>query len=295
MINVILIEKIYIKAYVKEIYMEKIDEVFTFYNAGAEIGRLERGLGKVELYRTKEILKKYITNTKAKIFDVGGGSGVYSSWLSEMNNEVHLLELAPSAVEYAIKNQNENNTFIAEVCDARNINRPDESADIVLLMGPLYHFQNLDDRLQVLKEAKRVLKKDGLLFSVGISKFSSTTWAVSTYGKDNNFLDDDVYNNMIENELLSGVHIRPKEYPYFIAQAYFHTPLGLQKEIEAVGFETIQKHAIEGIIWFTPYLNEKWEDKDSRDRLLNIVRHTENEDEIMGMSPHFMVVSRKCT
>jgi len=30
---------------------------------------------------------------------------------------------------------------IDEVCDARNINRADESADIVLLMGPLYHLQ----------------------------------------------------------------------------------------------------------------------------------------------------------
>jgi ubiquinone/menaquinone biosynthesis C-methylase UbiE len=273
--------------------MEKIDEVLEFYNDGAERGRLERGLGKVELYRTKEILKKYIKNSNNIIFDIGGGIGIYSSWLSEMNNEVHLLELAPSAVEYALENQNENNTFIAEVCDARKINRADESADIVLLMGPLYHLQNRDERLQVLNEAKRVLKKNGLLFSVGISKFSSTTWALSTYGKDNNFLDDDIYNNMIKNELLSGVHIRPKEYPYFIAQAYFHTPLELQKEVEEVGFKTIHKHAIEGVIWFTPCLNEKWENKDSRDRLLNIVRYTENEEEIMGMSPHFMVVSRK--
>ena len=86
---------------------------------------------------------------------------------------------------------------------------------------------------------------------------------------------------------------RTKEYPYFIAQAYFHTPLGLLREIESVGFETIQKHAIEGVIWFTPCLDEKWEDKKSRERLLNIVRDTDNEDEIMGMSPHFMIVSRK--
>jgi Methylase involved in ubiquinone/menaquinone biosynthesis len=273
--------------------MENINEVFQFYNAGAEKGRLERGLGKIEFYRTKELLMKYITNINNKIYDIGGGVGIYSSWLTKLGNEVHLLELAPSAVEFAIGNQYENNTFIAEVCDARNINRPDESADIVLLMGPLYHLQNLDDRLQVLNEAKRVLKKDGLLFSVGISKFSSTTWALSTYGKDNNFLDDDIYNTMIQGELSSGIHNRPKEYPRFIAQAYFHTPLGLQKEIESVGFKTIQKHAIEGVIWFTPCLDEKWENQNSRERLLDILRQTENEEEIMGMSPHFMIVSRK--
>ncbi len=273
--------------------MENIDEVFEFYNAGAEKDRLERGLGKVEFYRTKEILKKYIIAPNNIIYDVGGGIGVYSGWLAERNNEVHLLELTPWAVEYSVENQKENSRFIAEVCDARKIGRPDESADIVLLMGPLYHLQNKEERLQVLNEARRVLKPGGLMFSAGISKFSSTTWALSTYGKDNNFLDDDIFDNMIKEELSSGIHIRPKEYPYFIAQSYFHTPSGMQKEIETVGFNVIQKYAVEGIIWFTPFLDEKWEDAKSRERLLNIVRRTENEEEVMGMSPHFILVSRK--
>ena len=271
--------------------MENIDEVLEFYNAGSEKGRLERGLGKVELYRTKEILGKYINSSNNVIYDVGGGIGIYSSWLANMNNEVHLLELSPWAVEYAKRNNG--NEFISEVCDARNINREDESADIVLLMGPLYHLQNKSERIKVLNEAKRVLKKGGLLFAVGISKFSSTTWALSTYGKENNFLDDDIYMNMIENELLSGTHNRPKEYPYLISQAYFHTPIELEEEIESVGLVTIKKHAIEGAIWFVPDLNEKWEDEKSRKRLLNILRLTDNEDSIMGMSPHFMIVSKK--
>jgi len=111
--------------------MENISEVFEFYNAGAEIGRLQRGLGKVELYRTKEILGKYITCTNNVIYDIGGGIGVYSSWIAELGNEVHLLELTPASVEYAIRNQKGKTSFVAEVCDARNINRPDESADIV--------------------------------------------------------------------------------------------------------------------------------------------------------------------
>lgn len=98
---------------------------------------------------------------------------------------------------------------------------------------------------------------------------------------------------MIEKELSSGIHTRPEEYPYFITQAYFHTPEELQMEIESAGFETIQKHAIEGIIWFTPCLEEKWNDEDSRNKLLNIIRLTESEESIMGMSPHFMIVSKK--
>ncbi|CEQ20467.1 type 11 methyltransferase [[Clostridium] sordellii] len=273
--------------------MENIDEVFDFYNNGAEKGRLERGLGIVEFYRTKEVLSNYIVKKGNIIYDVGGGIGVYSSWLASEGNEVHLLELAPNAVEYAIKSQSKDNLFKAEVCDARNINRENESADIVLLMGPLYHLQNKEDRKKVLNEAKRVLKKGGILFSVGISKFSSTTWALSTYGNGNEFLDDPIYFNMIQNELISGVHIRPKEYSNFITQAYFHTPRELQEELEVVGFETIQKHAIEGIIWSTPFLNEYWKDEEKRNILLKILNQTDTEESLMGMSPHFIIVSKK--
>ncbi|CEO28852.1 class I SAM-dependent methyltransferase [Paraclostridium sordellii] len=273
--------------------MENIDEVFDFYNNGAEKGRLERGLGIVEFYRTKEVLSNYIVKKGNIIYDVGGGIGVYSSWLASEGNEVHLLELTPNAVEYAIKSQSKDNLFKAEVCDARNINRENESADIVLLMGPLYHLQNKEDRKKVLNEAKRVLKKGGILFSVGISKFSSTTGALSTYGNGNEFLDDPIYFNMIQNELISGVHIRPKEYSNFITQAYFHTPRELQEELEVVGFETIQKHAIEGVIWFTPFLNEYWKDEEKRNILLKILNQTDTEESLMGMSPHFMIVSKK--
>lgn len=283
----------HLKIHKRGAIMSNLDEVLKFYESGVEKGRLERGLGIIEFYRTKEILKKYITSSNNIIYDVGGGIGVYSSWLSEMDNKVHLLELAPSAVKYALENQKITNPFIAEVCDARTINRSAESADIVLLMGPLYHLQNPKDRMKVLNECYRVLKKDGLLFSVGISKFSTTTWALSTYGSTNELLGENEFMNMIRKELTTGNHIRPKEYPYLITQAYFHDPLELQCEVESAGFETINKHAIEGTIWFTPNLNEKWENIEIRNTLLSILELTENEESIMGMSPHFMIVSKK--
>lgn len=58
--------------------MEHLSEVYDFYNAGAEMGRLERGLGKVELFRTKEILSQYVSSNST-IYDIGGGIGSYSA------------------------------------------------------------------------------------------------------------------------------------------------------------------------------------------------------------------------
>ena len=80
--------------------MEKIDEVYEFYNNGAEIGRLERGLGIVEFDRSKEIIGRYLDGNMV-IYDVGGGIGRYAEWLVSMGHKVTLIELAPSAVEYA--------------------------------------------------------------------------------------------------------------------------------------------------------------------------------------------------
>lgn len=270
--------------------MEDIKEVYDFYNNGVEINRLERGLGIIEFYRSKEIISEYLDENLV-IYDVGGGIGKYSQWLSEIGNNVTLIELAPNAVEYA--KTHAKIPYIAETGDARSINKPDESADVVLLMGPLYHLQNEYDRNIALSEAYRVLKKGGLLFATGISKFSSTTWALSVYGNGCDFIDDDIYFNMLKCELNTGEHHRPKEYPFIIANAYFHTVDKLRNEITNNGFNVINSHAVEGCIWFTPKLDEKWNDENSRDRLLEIIHLTENDDTLMGMSPHIMVVAQK--
>lgn len=269
-----------------------MDEVYDFYNNGAEIGRLERGLGKVEFWRTKEILSRYIGGGKV-VYDIGGGVGAYAAWLAKKGNDVHLIELAANAVEYAKANMMNDCHFVAEAGDARHIGRPDGSADVVLLMGPLYHLRSRDDRLLALREAHRVLRKGGLLVAAGISKFSSATWALSVYGKKNDFIDDPVFFRMITDEMTTGNHIRPKEYPRFIAESYFTTAEQMESEVAEAGFKLTKTIAVEGCIWFTPHLDEKWEDEASRERLLEIVRMTESEPEMMGMSPHFLVVATK--
>ena len=269
--------------------MEDNSKVFEFYNGGAEIGRLERGLGIVEFYRSKEIIERYLKG-RMKIYDIGGGIGKYSEWLAEKGHEVSLIELAPISVEYAKENMKV--PYEAITGDARKVDKPDNSADMVLLMGPLYHLLNKDDRMTVLKEARRVLKDNGILIAAGISKFSSATWALSVYG-NNVFLDDDIYMNMIKHEMDTGEHIKPAEYPYIISNAYFHTIDNFREEISEAGFSITESAAVEGCSWITPDLTEKWNDENRRGRILEIIRATEHEDTMMGISPHFLVCAIK--
>lgn len=77
-----------------------------------------------------------------------------------------------NAVELADKNVEE---FRKKITGSSNIDLrqgnaldlscfEDESFDVVLLFGPLYHLHDASDRNTVIREAKRVLKKDGTLF-----------------------------------------------------------------------------------------------------------------------------------
>lgn len=269
--------------------MKTNSEIYDFYENGAEIGRLERGLGVIEAARTKEILARHL-QPGMKVYDVGGGVGYYSDWLAEKGCEATLFELAPSAVAYAKAHQT--CPYPAYPADARALPAEDASCDALLLMGPLYHLLEREDRIKALREAKRVLRPEGVLVAAGISKFSSATWALSTYRTANALIDDNIYMDMLRGELTTGEHHRPEKYPNMIAQAFFHTPEGLCEELSGCGFAVSQMVAVEGCIWFTPNLNEKWEDPACRERLLELVRLTESEPSLLGFSPHFLAVAK---
>src|SRR5204862_5703302 len=61
----------------------------------------------------------------------------------------------------------------ARVGDARGLDEPDASFDAVLLLGPLYHLPERDDRLAALREARRVVRPGGQVFAAAISRCAS--------------------------------------------------------------------------------------------------------------------------
>lgn len=275
--------------------LREYNEIIEYYNSGKEIDRLQKGIGKIEFVRTKEIISRYLPSQKQVIYDIGGGTGEYSRWLSQLGHEVHLLELAPKAVVCAkeINTNLTNPIFNIEVADALSLNRPNESVDIVLLMGPLYHLIRRSNRLKALQEARRVLKTGGIIFASAISRYSSSLWGLSVFGQKNDFIDDDAFIKMIDRELTTGHHIRPKKYPRFIARSFFHLPEELRIEIEEAGFKNEKMLAVEGPIWIVPAFEEKWENENSRERLLKISQKVETDKNIMGMSPHLLAIATK--
>ncbi|MEU7741187.1 class I SAM-dependent methyltransferase [Nonomuraea sp. NPDC049158] len=122
--------------------------------------------GRLEYLRTQELLRRTLMPPPARILDVGGGTGVHAQWLAADGYEVQLVDPVHTHVEAAAALPG----VSAEVGDARHLSAQDQSADVVLLLGPIYHLTGPADRAQALAEAQRVLRLGGLVLAAVISR-----------------------------------------------------------------------------------------------------------------------------
>ncbi len=96
-----------------------------------------------------------------KIADIGAGTGRYSVELCHRGYDVTSVELVPHNLEI-LRSKHENiKTWQG---DARNLHfLEDETFDITLLFGPLYHLHGDEEKLKTLNEACRITKKGGYI------------------------------------------------------------------------------------------------------------------------------------
>lgn len=266
-------------------------EFFEHYASGYEAKRLQSGTSQIELARTQELVARYIPPLPAVIFDIGGGPGVYACWLAKQGYEVHLVEASPLHLELARQaSQAQPDAPLAsiEVGDARLLKRPDESCDVVLLFGPLYHLIERVDRLTTLREAHRVLQPGGLLLAVGISRFAS-----ALDGLRQGLFDDPAFAQLVERDLVDGQHRNPTNHPEYFTTAFFHHPKELQSEVEESGFLYERTLPVEGPLWLSPYVVANFSDQKRREQFLVLARWLEEEPSLLGASAHLLVVARK--
>jgi ubiquinone/menaquinone biosynthesis C-methylase UbiE len=234
---------------------------------------------------------RYVPAPPAVIFDVGGGPGVYACWLAKQGYEVHLVDVNPLHVELARQtSQVQPDVPLAsiEVGDARSLKRSDGSCDVVLMFGPLYHLTARVDRLTALHEAYRVLRTGGLLLAVGISRFTS-----ALDGIRQGLLDDPVFAQIVERDLLNGQHRNPTSHPLYFTTAFFHHPKELQSEVEESGFLYERTLPVEGPLWLSQYVIVNFSHEDRREQFLALARRLEEDPSLLGASAHLLVVARK--
>ena len=132
-----------------------------------------------EKYITTRMMDRYIRPGDA-VLDIGGGPGQYSVHYAKQGHPVTLLDLSPENVRYAKQKARQYGVRIAALQgNALDLSRfPDASFDVVFLMGPLYHLMEGESRKQALREAARVLKPGGYLFSSFILMFGGVIYGL---------------------------------------------------------------------------------------------------------------------
>ena len=252
--------------------------IIRYYTAEyAEADRLfVDGAGQLELIRTQELLNQVLPPPKARIADIGGGTGVYARWLTEMGHDVELLDLTPSHVEAA---RTASPGLKARVGDARALPWDDHTFDVTLVMGPLYHLIDRGDRLTALREAIRVTSPGGLAVVTAISRHAS-------------ILDLAVFDMLDEQslpalqELLrTGVN----DGSFGFTEAYMHTADEFEADLLASGLSDVTVKGIQGPMWpvtrFRDPSADLWP-------FLAAARIAESDPLVMAASAHFFGVGR---
>lgn len=269
--------------------MKPIDaSIVDFYNNSNEDTRLQTGLGPLEFERNKLLITRHLGDKNLTIADVGGGSGHYSAWLSEGGHQVSLIDPVLKHIIQAQKKAKKSKShFQCIQGEAAELPFTDATIDVVILHGPLYHLQRSEDRMAALREAKRVLKPNGVVLGFAITHAASSLAALHS-----GMLFQPIIFDMCREELTTSRHEPPQNMPGMLASAYFHRPSVLNQEFKQAGFNNTELFAVEGMAWMDATFFQNWNNPQLRPKLMELISLTENDPELLCLSPHMMIAAK---
>jgi ubiquinone/menaquinone biosynthesis C-methylase UbiE len=154
------------------------------YNKFYEEKRLDSRHGQVEYRLTMKYIKRELEKLEATgreksdivIADIGAGTGRYAIPLFLEGYDVTAVELVQHNLGIMKQKCPTLNCYKG---NALKLKRMEEaSCDVVLLLGPMYHLFSYEDKLKALSEAKRICKKDGIIFVA----YLMNEYGILTYG-----------------------------------------------------------------------------------------------------------------
>lgn len=153
-----------------------------YYNKFNEEKRLVSRHGQIEYRTSMEYIHRCIQMLKdngrnnIKIMDIGAGTGRYSVALANEGYDVTAVELVKHNLGIL---KSKNSSVKAYQGNALKLKRfEDETFDITLLFGPMYHLFGDEDKLKALKEAGRITKRGGyILVAYVMNEYGVITYA----------------------------------------------------------------------------------------------------------------------
>lgn len=148
--------------YAIENEIEQIQKTYELFDENHRLNRSKAA--RVEFLTTVRYIERYLT-PGARLLDIGAGAGEYSLYFAQKGYDVCALELSPANIAAFREKLTPELPVELVQGNAVDLSRyADDSFDVVLLFGPLYHLHNEADRQKCIAEARRVCKPEGKLF-----------------------------------------------------------------------------------------------------------------------------------
>ncbi|WP_167958092.1 class I SAM-dependent methyltransferase [Anaerosporobacter faecicola] len=254
-------------------------ELEKHYNKFCEDKRLTRRHGQVEYITSMKYIHEYLGDDRTKkILDVGAGTGRYSVALAQEGYDVTAVEL----VKYNLGIlKTKKSTVKAYQGNALDLSRfADNSFDLTLVFGPMYHLYTKEDKQTALQEAKRVTKTGGII----LVAYIMNEYSVITHGFKGNNIKECLKNGKL-SETFHSISTEEDLYDYVRIE-------DIDELNEQVGLERIKLIAADGAAnYMRPVLNAM--DEETFSLFVQYHLSTCERKDLLGASAHTVDILRK--
>lgn len=261
--------------------METLKLLTDFYSNYDEESRLLSKHGQVEYLTTMRYIEKYL-RPGMRILEVGAATGRYSHALAQMGYQVDAVELVQHNIILFNEKTKPGESVIVRQGDARDLSVfQDDTFDMTLVLGPMYHLFTEEDQKQALREAIRVTKPGGTVFAAYCG--NEATMVQYCFGRG--MIREERYRNLID-----PVTFKASSDPAELFQLY------RKEDIDALmaEFPVTRLHYI-GTDMATNYMRETIDSMDEElfDQYLKYHFAICERADCVGTSHHILDISRK--
>ncbi len=249
----------------------------TYYNKFNEEKRLDSRHGIVEFNTSMKYILKFLKNyDNPKILDLGAGTGRYSLSLYDLGFDVTAVELVKHNLKYITMKNPNIKAYLGNALDLPKFSN--ESFDFIIMFGPMYHLTEKADQIKALNEAKRILKKDGIIFIC----YYMNDYAIIKHGFIDGFINEKI------NDIDDDFKIKNKE-----TELYAYYRLEDIDELEKiVGLKRIDIFTQDLLTdYFRKEINKM--DENTFNLYLDYVYKVSNKKELIGIGSHIVDIVKK--
>jgi ubiquinone/menaquinone biosynthesis C-methylase UbiE len=253
--------------------MERIQKTYEIFNEDTRLNRSKAA--RVEFLTNVRYIEKYLTES-AKILDIGAGAGEYSIYFARKGYEVSAIELSENNIKSFRKKLTPSDTIDLVQGNALDLSRyEDNSFDVVLLFGPLYHLKKNEDKQKCITEAKRVCKPNGKIFFTFIT---NDMILLTEFDYNNNYFIEGSYNKQT---------FRLEDFPFV-----FHTVDACREVLAEGKIRILHEVASDGI---SELMGDKINqmDDENYNQYLKYHYYICEKKEFLGMTNHLLFVGEK--